>query len=91
MTQDQLLSIVRSVILAVGGWATGKGYVDGATATTVGGALVTIITAAWGWYVNSQAAKIASINNTENGVKVVAATSPSPVVTAPLVEKPPLK
>jgi hypothetical protein len=84
MTQDQYLSLVRSILCAIGGWATGKGYVDGATATAVTGALVTLATAAWGWYANSQTAKIASINNTENGVKVVAATSPSPVVTTPL-------
>ena len=49
-----------------------------------GFAVMTLVTAGWGWYSNSQKAKIASINNTENGVKVVSAASPSPQVDAPL-------
>lgn len=70
---DQLLGILRALLAAGGGWAVGKGYIDNATATTAAGALLTLGTAAWSYWSNSQAAKIKSINDTPNGLTVVPA------------------
>ena len=47
MKSDEVGGIVRALISALGGYLVGKGLVDSATATTVGGAAATIIVAAW--------------------------------------------
>ena len=52
MNSDQVGGLLRAVFAAVGGWAVGKGYVDGATATAVAGGLVTIGVAVWSFYTN---------------------------------------
>lgn len=51
MTEDQksaVLSAVRSIAIALGSLAAAKGYIDADSVTGVVGALVTIISAAWG-------------------------------------------
>jgi hypothetical protein len=47
-------------------------------------AAVTIGAAAWSYFANRPVAQIAAVNNADNGVKVVPASSPSPTVTVPL-------
>lgn len=44
---DQVQGVLRALLSAAGGWAVGKGYIDGATAEQLGGALVVILTAVW--------------------------------------------
>ena len=83
MSWDQILGILRAVIAAVGGWAVGKGYIDDATATSVGGAIVVIASSAWSVWANTQSAKIKSINAADNGVKVVANDAAAPAVDGP--------
>ena len=82
-TSDQVGGIVRALLAAVGGWAVSKGLVDSSTATTAAGAAAAAFAGVWSWYTNSPAAMINSVNSAPNGVKVVAADSPSPAVTAP--------
>lgn len=84
ITGDQVGGIVRAVLAAAGGWAIGKGYVDSATATTVSGAVVTLAVTIWSWWTNQQTAMIKSVNNADNGVKVVPEMSSTPKVDAPL-------
>ena len=85
MNQEQFLGILRAVLAAAGGWAVGKGYIDSNTATAVGGAVVTIAMAAWSMYTNSDSQLIAQVNSSSvSGVKVVAETSPSLQVSAPI-------
>lgn len=47
MKSDEVGGIVRALVSAAGGYLVGKGLVDSATATTVGGAAATIIVAVW--------------------------------------------
>jgi hypothetical protein len=84
MNSDQVLGILRSILAAAGGWAVGKGYIDSDTATALAGAIVTIAIAGWSFYTNSKSAMIKSVNNADNGVKVVDANAPAPTVNESL-------
>jgi imidazole glycerol phosphate synthase subunit HisF len=44
---SEIGGIVRTLVSALGGYLVAKGVVDSETATTVGGALATIIVAVW--------------------------------------------
>jgi hypothetical protein len=52
---DQVGEIIRALLAAAGGWAIGKGYIDKSRATTITGALVTIVVAGWSYYTNKPA------------------------------------
>ena len=84
MSWDQVLGILRAVLSAVGGWAVGKGYIDDATATSLGGAVVVIASSAWSVWANTQSAKIKSVNAADNGVKVVPNSVDASAVDGPL-------
>jgi len=47
MTGEQIAGVVRAIVAAVGGYFVGQGVVDGETVATIGGALATLVTAAW--------------------------------------------
>jgi len=47
MTAEEIGGIVRAFVSAAAGYAVGAGIVDQSTATTIGGAVVTIIVAVW--------------------------------------------
>ena len=83
MSWDQVLGILRAVLAAVGGWAVGKGYIDDATATSLGGAVIVIASAVWSTLAHTQTAQIKSVNAADNGVKVVAADASAPAVDGP--------
>lgn len=48
------------------------------------GPIIAIGSALWASYTASAKSQIAAVNNADNGVKVVPASSPTPAVTAPL-------
>lgn len=50
------------------------------------GPIIGIASAAWSAYTASAKSQIAAVNAGDNGVKVVAATTPAPTVTAPIVK-----
>ena len=81
MSWDQVLGILRAIIAFAGGYAVNKGLTDEATVTSVGGAVIVIASAAWSTWANTQKAKIKSINNADNGVKVVANDAAAPAST----------
>lgn len=56
MSSEQIAGIVRAVVSAIGGYFVGKGVVDGETVATVGGAVATIIVAAWSVWSKKDAA-----------------------------------
>jgi hypothetical protein len=56
MTSDQIGGIVRALASAIGGYLVGKGLLDASTATSLGGAAVTIATAIWSFWTNKPAA-----------------------------------
>lgn len=47
MKKDQLFGIVRTLAAAAFGYLAGKGFIDGATAEALAGAVATIGVAAW--------------------------------------------
>lgn len=48
MNQAMVLSLVRSVLIGLGGWFVAKGYIDNDTLTQVVSAIVVVASAAWG-------------------------------------------
>lgn len=47
MNKDQLFGVVRTIAAAAFGYFAGKGYLDGATAEALAGAVATIGVAVW--------------------------------------------
>lgn len=56
MNKDQLFGIVRTIAAAGFGFLAGKGYLDGATAEALAGAVATIGVAAWSVFSKKPAA-----------------------------------
>lgn len=50
MNQEQIASLLRTILQVGGGIAVGRGWIDADTATAVIGALVTLAVTAWGLY-----------------------------------------
>lgn len=50
MSGEEIGGIVRTLLSAVGGYLVGQGIVDAATATSIAGALATLVAAAWSIY-----------------------------------------
>lgn len=91
----QLKSVLTSAgMLAAGGvatWAASHGFVGQDDEANLTNALVTVgsaaIAGAFAWWKarsNSQPALIKAVNQSDNGVKVVASSAPAPQVNAPL-------
>ena len=88
-----LTSIALSLSMMAVGWAVTKGVVPAADQPVLANDLVLVVglgvTAALGWYKRhqvSQASMITAVNaDKSNGVKVVAETSPSRQVDAPII------
>ena len=51
MTSDSVWQVVRYLLIAIGSFATGKGWVTSDQVTAMIGALGTLFTVAWGLYV----------------------------------------
>ena len=47
MNKDQLFGIIRTIAAAGFGFLAGKGYIDGASAEALAGAVATIAVAVW--------------------------------------------
>lgn len=47
MNSEQITSIIRQILLAVGGFVVGKGWVDNETMLQIAGALSVIIGSVW--------------------------------------------
>lgn len=75
--------LVEKGILAAVMWALGKGYISG-DAAGIAATLYAAVSSLFTAVINSQTAKIVSVNTTTtNGVKVVPATNPAPAVNTP--------
>lgn len=55
MNTDQIGGIIRSILLAGGGYFVGKGVVDQQSMVAIVGALVSLITTGWSIYSNRNA------------------------------------
>jgi hypothetical protein len=47
MNSDQIVSIIRQILLAVGGFVVGKGWVDNDTMIQIAGALSVLVGSVW--------------------------------------------
>ena len=72
--------IIPIVATAISHWGFGTDAQD----TVIVGTLFSAAMAIWAAMNNTQTAKIASVNNADNGVKVVATTVAAPAVMTPL-------
>ena len=87
-----LKSALTSLFVAVcGGALTALGITSAQSQSTIGEALIGAVVLGAGtlvgWWktrMHTPTAQIAAVNSADNGVKVVADTAPSPMVTAPL-------
>jgi hypothetical protein len=88
MNFEQVMSIVRQIMLFLGGLLVTKGVTDSATLQTVVGALVTLISSGWAIYTRRNTGLIASAADVPS-VQKIETTSPtaqrldSPKVVAP--------
>lgn len=78
MNSDQISSLIRSILLAVGGFFVGKGIIDASTMTTIVSALVTLGMAAWGIFTKTSTGLVSSAAT----VPGVAITAPAPIANA---------
>lgn len=60
MNSDQITSIVRQILLALGGFVVGKGWVDNETMVTIAGALSIIIASVWALWTRTDKQIVAS-------------------------------
>lgn len=60
MNGEQIGSIIRAILSAVGGYFVGKGIIDASTMTAIVGALGTIGVAIWGILTKTPTALVAS-------------------------------
>ncbi|TGD96483.1 hypothetical protein [Methylobacterium nonmethylotrophicum] len=60
MNQEQLTTLLRTLLQFGGGIAVGRGWLDADTATALTGALVTLLVTAWGLYVRRNAGLVAA-------------------------------
>lgn len=56
MNADSIWQILRYILIAVGSWATAKGWIDSDTVTSLIGALGTIFVAVWGVWTRAKSA-----------------------------------
>ena len=78
MNQDQVLGIVRTLIGSLGGYAIGRGWLNGEQVTLISGIAVAVVPAVWSYYAHTDSAKIASVTAMKDVAKVVIApTAPS--------------
>ena len=82
MTSDQVTGIIRSILLAIGGFFIGKGYVSAETWAWIVGGAATIGPTIWSWVSNRPQNIAASAQNIQ-GVNVqVSQGAPSGVKEA---------
>ncbi|AWB24199.1 hypothetical protein DA075_27715 [Methylobacterium currus] len=60
MNQEQLTTLLRTLLQFGGGIAVGRGWIDADTATALSGALVTLLVTGWGLYVRRNAGLVAA-------------------------------
>jgi len=75
MNKDQVISLLRQILLTLGGALVGKGYVDDATMTMIVGGIVAIVTGLWGLYTRREQGLIASAASQPGVRKIVASRS----------------
>ncbi len=83
INQEQLLSVLRSVLAVVGGWAVGRGYVTADQLTLVGGLLASLVPLVWGIVVHTPANTVKAAAATPGVTKIVMDSQASADAIAP--------
>ena len=60
MNSEQVQSLIRAILSAIGGYFVGKGIIDASTMTSIVGALATLGVAVWGFFSKTNNAIVAS-------------------------------
>lgn len=71
MNNEQIMSFIRQILLALGGGLVTKGYIDNGTLTAIVGGLMALGTAVWGLYVRRANGLIASAATVPTVQKIV--------------------
>lgn len=71
MNQEQIISILRQIMLVVGGGLVTKGYVDATTLNTVIGALLALGASGWAIYTRRPHGVIASAADQEGVLEIL--------------------
>ncbi|HEV3312195.1 MAG TPA: hypothetical protein VG815_16920 [Chloroflexota bacterium] len=71
-SQDQILSLVRSIITILGGIAISRGFLTDEQITLIGGIVASLIPLVWGMMAHTNAAKLASVAAMPGPDKLVA-------------------
>lgn len=77
LNQDQVLSILRGVLISLGGFVVAHGWASDATWSVVVGCVLAVIPVLWGAYVQSTSSKIASVATMPGATVVVDKNHPS--------------
>ncbi|BCM87095.1 hypothetical protein NS228_13375 [Methylobacterium indicum] len=85
MNQEQLTTLLRTLLQFAGGIAVGCGWLDADTATTLTGALVTLIVTVWGLYVRRNAGLVAAAAALPAVKAILAAPATAQAVPSPKV------
>lgn len=88
MNQEQLTTLLRTLLQFGGGIAVGRGWIDADTATTLTGALVTLIVTVWGLYVRRNAGLVAAAAEVPTVTAILADPTTAQAIPSPKVRPP---
>ncbi|SFV11354.1 hypothetical protein SAMN02799631_05253 [Methylobacterium sp. 174MFSha1.1] len=88
MNQDQLTTLLRTLLQFGGGIAVGRGWIDAETSTALTGALVTLLVTVWGLYVRRNAGLVASAAALPSVKVILADPATADAVPSPKVRPP---
>lgn len=71
MNSDTIWQIIRYLLIAAGGWASGKGYVSADQVTSIIGALGALFGVAWGLFVKSGTVAVPAATGARSDVPTV--------------------
>jgi|SRR6267142_688453 len=75
--QDQVLGLVRNLLMLGGGIAVGKGWLTTDQITLIGGAGASIIPLVWTFFAHTDSAKLAAVTALPDVRKIVTVASPT--------------
>ncbi len=88
MNPEQLTTLLRTLLQFGGGIAVGRGWIDADTATTLTGALVTLLVTAWSLYARRNTGLVAAAAAVPAVRAILADPATAHAVTSPKVQPP---
>ncbi|MCF4125365.1 Pam3-gp28 family putative phage holin [Methylobacterium sp. SyP6R] len=88
MNPEQLTALLRTLLQFGGGIAVGRGWIDADTATTLTGALVTLIVTIWGLYARRNTGLVAAAAAVPTVKAILADPATAQAVPSPKVQPP---